>query len=216
MSKRKDYIDIAKGLGIICIVIGHALTKGTPLRRWVFAFHVPLFFILAGLTFAPKNSLDYIKTRFRRLMIPYYLVSIFSIAIYLVLGKYVGVSDPNQMSFVNNIASMIYGSSKFGYMKWNLPLWFVPCFFATMCIFNLIVNLMENRRWKDCKLLLISVVLLLIGYTLSNGFFIYLPFQLETSMSLLIFVVCGYLCSKVIGGGRAYRIFREVRRQLEE
>ena len=74
ISKRKNYIDIAKGLGIICIVIGHALTKGTLLRRWVFTFHVPLFFIVAGLTFVPKNSRGYIKTRFKRLMVPYYLV----------------------------------------------------------------------------------------------------------------------------------------------
>ena len=127
----------------------------------------------------------------------------------------VGVSDHNQMSFVNNIASMFYGSSKLGYMKWNLPLWFVPCFFATMCIFNVIVNFLGNRKWNDCKLLLVSVALLIIGYVISNVCYIYLPFQLETSMNLLFFVVCGYLCSKAIGGGgRAYRMFRGVRRQL--
>lgn len=119
----------------------------------------------------------------------------------MVLGKYVGVSDHNQMSFVNNIASMFYGSSKLGYMKWNLPLWFVPCFFATMCIFNVIVNFLGNRKWNDCKLLLVSVALLIIGYVISNVCYIYLPFQLETSMNLLFFVVCGYLCSKAIGGG---------------
>ena len=88
-------------------------------------------------------------------------------------------------------------------MKWNLPLWFVPCFFATMCIFNAIVNLFGNQKCNDCKLLLISVILLIIGYVISNVYFIYLPFQLETSMNLLFFVMCGYLCSKAIGGGQS-------------
>ena len=47
MAGRIDYLDITKGFGIFCIVIGHnEVTQW--LNDWVYSFHVPLFFILSG------------------------------------------------------------------------------------------------------------------------------------------------------------------------
>ena len=51
-SKRINYIDIAKGLAIICVIIGHTFAKYDKLDRlvitFIYSFHVPLFFILSG------------------------------------------------------------------------------------------------------------------------------------------------------------------------
>lgn len=63
MGDRLDWIDIAKGVGIILVVVGHAgrglMRAGLPdpgallpaLDRIIYAFHMPLFFVLAGITF---------------------------------------------------------------------------------------------------------------------------------------------------------------------
>lgn len=40
-------IDIAKGYGIILVIMGHILTEGS-FREWIYSFHMPLFFFLAG------------------------------------------------------------------------------------------------------------------------------------------------------------------------
>ena len=53
---RIELIDIAKALTIVLVILGH--TTGnleTPMyRRFLYAFHMPLFFFLAGLSIKPK------------------------------------------------------------------------------------------------------------------------------------------------------------------
>jgi peptidoglycan/LPS O-acetylase OafA/YrhL len=46
-TARLGWLDAAKGLGIILVVIGHVWTRG-PVRDAIYAFHMPLFFIAAG------------------------------------------------------------------------------------------------------------------------------------------------------------------------
>ena len=48
-------IDIAKGVGIVLVIIGHALPSDNLLRIFVYTFHMPLFFILAGMVMKPAN-----------------------------------------------------------------------------------------------------------------------------------------------------------------
>ncbi len=50
IEKRNNAIDIAKGFGIILMVIGHAEMPGI-LNRSIYLFHMPLFFIAAGYFF---------------------------------------------------------------------------------------------------------------------------------------------------------------------
>ncbi len=63
IEKRNNAIDIAKGFGIILMVIGHA-EMPSILTRSIYLFHMPLFFIAAGYFFktsALDNPCDFIK-----------------------------------------------------------------------------------------------------------------------------------------------------------
>lgn len=42
--QRIDWIDFAKGITILLVIIGHNVSG--PLRGAIFSFHMPLFFIL--------------------------------------------------------------------------------------------------------------------------------------------------------------------------
>ena len=53
-SKRLDWIDIAKGIAMILVIVGHTVPNPSPLRHAIFSFRMPVFFILAGYTFRPK------------------------------------------------------------------------------------------------------------------------------------------------------------------
>ena len=48
---RIAWIDVAKGITILLVIIGHTLTFGSATRNFIFSFHMPLFFILSGYTF---------------------------------------------------------------------------------------------------------------------------------------------------------------------
>lgn len=61
-STRLQYIDIAKGIAMICIILGHL--GNASINRIVFTFHVPIFFFITGYFTNKKRDLNgFIKIR---------------------------------------------------------------------------------------------------------------------------------------------------------
>ena len=70
-TKRIEALDIAKGIGIILVIIGHM--SSSYLRDWIYSFHMPLFFYYFRHMFQDwKISifLPFLKQRIRTLAIP--------------------------------------------------------------------------------------------------------------------------------------------------
>ena len=44
MVKRIHYLDYAKGIAIILVVLGHIFSGGN-IKTYIYSFHMPLFFI---------------------------------------------------------------------------------------------------------------------------------------------------------------------------
>lgn len=69
--KRIEALDIAKGIGIILVIIGHM--SSSYLRDWIYSFHMPLFFIISGICFKTEkypSFLPFLRQRVRTLAIP--------------------------------------------------------------------------------------------------------------------------------------------------
>lgn len=58
MTKRIEAYDIARGVGIILVVIGHSVGEATLVHRYIYAFHMPLFFLISGLVMKPVRYVD--------------------------------------------------------------------------------------------------------------------------------------------------------------
>ena len=57
MEKRDSTIDIMKGIGIILVILGHAIQNNyVPLNKVILSFHMPLFFFVSGMLFKPVNG----------------------------------------------------------------------------------------------------------------------------------------------------------------
>ena len=52
---RLAYVDAARGLAILCLVLGH-LYPGDGIVQYISSFHVPVFFILSGLLMAARDG----------------------------------------------------------------------------------------------------------------------------------------------------------------
>ena len=64
----KNWIDVLKGVGIFSVVIGHLY----PECRWVFMYHMPLFFLLAGYTLNLRAPFkDFVHKKSKRMLLPY-------------------------------------------------------------------------------------------------------------------------------------------------
>lgn len=47
-SDRKQWMDYARGIGIILVMIGHLPNLNYHITRYIFSFHMPLFFVISG------------------------------------------------------------------------------------------------------------------------------------------------------------------------
>ena len=81
---RDTTISIAKGIAIILMVIAHAEAPGW-LCKFIFEFHMPLFFITAGYFFSKKYLNDeatFVKKRVKGLYWPFWKWSVFFLIIH--------------------------------------------------------------------------------------------------------------------------------------
>ena len=82
--KRDTVISICKGIAIILMVIAHAEAPGW-LCRFIFEFHMPLFFITAGYFFSTRYLTDeatFVKKRIKGLYLPFVKWSVFFLIIH--------------------------------------------------------------------------------------------------------------------------------------
>ena len=101
-TKRFSQIDICKGIGIVLVVLGHALkqtgSSNTAVRAIIsviYSFHMPLFFMLSGFVSIKilgladrKQRFSYIGQRARRLLIPYAVMSLLYIPLKIAMSSY--------------------------------------------------------------------------------------------------------------------------------
>lgn len=79
-TKRDSGMDIVKGIGIILMVLGHS---GTRLSRWIYLFHMALFFIVAGYCLKEEYSdslhgfTKLLQKRIKSLYLPCFLFNLF-------------------------------------------------------------------------------------------------------------------------------------------
>lgn len=78
-DNRNSGLDVSKGLGILCIILSHVTTDGETLRYFLFAFHVPLFFLLSGYFF--KADIKRVRYRMIKYLLAYIILSMLDIVI---------------------------------------------------------------------------------------------------------------------------------------
>ena len=157
----KLWIDVAKGLLILLVVIGHILgavfnqNYDTEIRftcerfyKVIYFFHMPAFFLIAGITWSVGRDgfMGYLKKKSTRLLFPYLGFGAFSL-----LLDYFLVHDFSLLRFFRGDACVS-----------NSPLWFLPCMFVVQIFVYGIykINYGRNNFFK-----FLTVLILIIGMT---------------------------------------------------
>lgn len=76
-NNRLSYMDIAKGFGILCVIAGHMGNE--TINRFVFSFHMPLFFIISGYFLSQKNTAKEVLGKRCKQLLPPYIFTCFCI-----------------------------------------------------------------------------------------------------------------------------------------
>lgn len=182
-KQRILWIDIAKCLAIMLVVLGHTL-RGGQVQKFVYSFHVPAFFFLSGMTCKTDKIIDRIKLDFIHIMIPYYCFGIMSILVFIFLGEFaagqLGLSVDT--SFGRNLMELLFTSPHDGRMKFNVSLWFLPCLFAVKIMYCALYKLC---RGKQLVVILFSIALAGCGFLYTHLRCPGLPFNLPVAMKML-------------------------------
>ena len=139
-SRRLAWLDILKGIGIIFVVVGHVYSNKI-IFNWIYSFHMPLFFLAAGWVYKEKSILMDIKRRIQTIVIPYFSYGILILIYWQFFERRFRDAD---RSFIDSMLGLILG--QYNYLDFNVHLWFLPCFFMTVVLFNIFVNIGGKRN----------------------------------------------------------------------
>src|SRR5690606_7402737 len=83
MQKRIDWVDQVKGFAIFLVVYGHNFPVT---EKFIYTFHMPLFFIVSGFFFPSKPDFSTLRKRFKSIMITNFFWSEFRFVFFFVYG----------------------------------------------------------------------------------------------------------------------------------
>lgn len=141
-------IDIARGIGIILVVIGHvAVPFYDNLYILIYLFHMPLFFFMSGAFYRRGISFcSDVYKKIRSILCPYFIFAILGNGSFLLRDMLFGCKVTSSHLFITLINAI------------NTPLWFLVSLFICFFIYELL-----NFSTSVLFQFLASVVISLIG-----------------------------------------------------
>ncbi|EGT3617316.1 acyltransferase [Clostridium perfringens] len=186
-KKRLDYLDIAKGILIISVVLCHAPFEKAWYLYW---FHMPAFFIISGMLYKKGMS---IKEQAIKFFVPYAIFSLVDISFNYILYYHGNFSFSD---LLHEILKYVYG----GKATWGV-FWFIPVMFVTKIVFDKL-----NKHLKPKYLFIVCVLSYILAHIYSMSFvpssvteitrnqFVF--WNLDTVLITLPYYALGYYISK--------------------
>jgi len=196
-SARILWIDNLKAIGIFLVVWSHHELEMPPfLLKYIYAFHMPLFFIVSGYLFQPsryENANAFLRRRVRTLVVPYLIFSLITYTFWAAKtvvrsGARIPISD-----FLLPLLGIPVSSNGLIFMAHNPPLWFLTCLFVVETFFYILFSGLKKRHTSAAALWLILAVSGILGYLLRQFVPFRFPWGLDTSFTVLIFYGAGFL-----------------------
>lgn len=147
---RIKYLDIAKAIGIILVVIGHIEKNhlAESVSKFIFSFHMPLFFILSGIVINMKREEkeDFkllSRKKIKALMVPYLWFSLIFIVVDVV-QLLLGYASWDEVTDVLVATITLYADS---------TLWFLPALLIAELLFIFIKKKLNKYTYPIIILL---------------------------------------------------------------
>lgn len=178
---RIGWIDTLKGIGILTVVAGHIFPEAVS--RYLFLFHMPLFFFIGGFLFKPSADWKgYLSKKAFHLLVPY-VAFLCLIYIPYELREIVAGRETLVKAAIRPVLGGRY------LIAWTAVFWYVTCFFIVQQVMNFLINKMSKKVID-----LLMLVSLLVSYAIST--FVpqfWLPWNADVALAALPVFYLGYL-----------------------
>jgi fucose 4-O-acetylase-like acetyltransferase len=220
---RDDKIAVAKGIGIILVVIGHCsnAVETKSICNFIYMFHMPLFFFVSGYFFNLKyieNKKTFVKKRIKGLYVPFIKWNILFILLHNTFFKLYIYSDKYGYDGVlstfyswNDILNKILYVIEFGVGGseqllggyWFLPVLFIASILSLFLVF--LINKFIGNFKNIYSIFLACLFLIISGIEAYSGFSIW-RFNNVIFLSISIYLF-GYICKAYSMDAKFDRIF---------
>lgn len=185
--ERIEYIDLAKGICILLVMILHLIPATTEYSDQIGleCLRMPLYFCLSGLFFKDYGGIkNFFLKKTNNILIPFlawYLISYFI----FYLGAYTVM---NELEMKHHFSDIIQGNPIY-----NGPIWFLICLFWSNIIFFIINKISQRWIWQFIMVVLCaSIGFLLAQRDFSNYLYI------GTCLSSMPFFFMGFTLKKTL------------------
>ena len=182
-EKRVNWLDIAKGLAIIFIVLGHIYTNKIAYTI-LYSFHLQIFMFVSGYLYKKRNIGEFAKRKFKTVIIPYLFFGILEILyFYIVEARF-----RDYIPIKESILGLVTGN--YDWLGFNVHLWYLPFFFAVCNMYNILENLFGGG--KTPRMIFLVLAILGIFIKLPN-----LPFSINRWELMAYFALGEFVRSKI-------------------
>lgn len=130
-NPRLEYVDTAKTVAMFLIVSGHTQLY-TPICKWIYTLHVPLFFFISGFLFSYAHNphfKPFLRKRTRQIIIPYAAINIVTYLIWLAVGRH--LTHTPESASAEWWQPLLCSAMGLGRgMVHDMALWFLPSLFC--------------------------------------------------------------------------------------
>ena len=168
MMQRIESFDILKGIGIILMIVAHTYGPNRPIWNFIYAFHMPLFFIVTGYFYKKIAISDLFIKNCNQLLIQY-------IALCFIINVLVQIRQPHNIQ--KDIINVFTGIG---------PSWFLLAMFLSRIEFHFILTFFPNHYYRTSFIISICVCFTTYFIELSS-FLSFFP-----SLASLFFLSTGY------------------------
>lgn len=171
------------------VVLGHTHPS---FNKFIYGFHMPLFFILSGYLYKRKTSREYFTNMFGRLIIPYFILTFINL---LVQISWQAIGLQKGSGVLKYLFGIVWSLGNFGYMPNCTPLWFLTCLFLSMNFFNLI-----NTKFAHAVKCIIFLTCFVVGVKAGQYLFefqIQLPWNFDLALMALLFIEYGNWINRI-------------------
>ena len=140
--QRIDFIDVARGLGIVFVLLGHNLWARSRGSAVIFNFHMPLFYFLSGLFLSWERIRTWagVRRKILSILAPVPLFVLLGCLVFLVQPELAGDCSPKNL----------YGLFVHGEPWYDKPLWFFVSLAGTVFVFSWISRLLSGN-WSPVR-----------------------------------------------------------------
>jgi acyltransferase len=194
INGRHDWVNALRAIGIVLVVLGHTLGIGEGVEKYIFSFHMPLFFFISGLvltsTRLSQSWADAVRHYGRRLILPYLFFSVLTYLPWVLVTRHHGADAALDLEAWRPLIGTLYGIGVNGWLQHNAMLWFFPCLFVLHLVFRVL-----HGRLSGAALYVVAGGLAGVGYLLPSLSPVRLPWGGEIALIALPFYALGYAVS---------------------